>query len=113
MGQGGPSFAKTLIEIKGLSVTNSQAREIKKLYDDMLPFDKKPVTFSPRPLKPPRGRFARSKYRVGNVGVDHVRRCFLSAGTPSCSPGKSRLVEAICLHLCDRYPQAKMTMDQL
>ena len=32
---------------------------------------------------------------------------FLSAGTPSCSPAKSRLVDAICLHLCDRYPQAK------
>jgi hypothetical protein len=31
---------------------------------------------------------------------------FLSARTPSCSPGRSRLVEAICLHLCDRYPQA-------
>lgn len=101
-------LAKALIDIRGLSVTNNQARVIKDLYDDLLDFDKKPVTFSPRPLKSPRGRFARSKqYRVGSVGADHVKRCFLSAGTPFCSPAKSRLVEAICLHLCDRYSHAR------
>ena len=58
-------LARTLIDIKGLSVTNTQAREIKDLYNDLLPFDRKPVTFA---LKPARGRFARSKYRVGNTG---------------------------------------------
>ena len=100
-------LARTLIDIKGLSVTNTQVREIKDLYNDLLPFDRKPVTFALRPLKPARGRFARSKYRVGNTEVDHVKRCFLSAGSPSCSPGKSRLVEAICLNLLERYPQAK------
>ena len=32
-------------------------------------------------------------------------RCFLSAGQPSCSPSKSRVVEAILIHLCDSITQ--------
>ena len=36
----------------------------------------------------------------------------MSAGSPASSPGKSRLVEAICIHLCERFPQArKSTVD--
>lgn len=39
----------------------------------------------------------------------HVQfyRCFLSAGLPSSSPSLSRLVEAICILLCDRITQAR------
>ena len=66
-------MARTFTDIKGLPVTNTQAREIKELYDNLLPFDKKPLSFVPQPLKPVRGRFARSKYRVGNTGADHVK----------------------------------------
>ena len=103
-------LAKALVDLSGLSITNNQARNIKVLYDELLEFDKRPLVFAPRPLKPPQGRFARSKsssYRVGSVTTDHVKRAFLSAGIPSCSPAKSRLVEAICLNLCDRYPREK------
>ena len=99
------------MDLSGLSITNSQARDIKRLYDELLEFDKRPLVFHPCPLKPPRGRFARSKssksYRVGSVTTDHVKRAFLSAGIPSSSPAKSRLVEAICLHLCDHYPRER------
>ena len=100
------------MDLSGLSITNSQARDIidKQLYDELLEFDKRPLVFHPRPLKPPRGRFARSKssksYRVGSVTADHVKRAFLSARIPSSSPAKSRLVEA-CLHLCDHYPRER------
>ena len=38
---------------KGLCVTNTQAREIK---ERLLPYDKKPLSFDPRPLKPARGK---------------------------------------------------------
>lgn len=34
-------------------------------------------------------------------------RCFLSAGSPASFPSKSRVVEAICLKLCDRYTQPR------
>ena len=32
-------------------------------------------------------------------------RCFLSAGSPALSPSRSRVVEAICLHLIQKHPQ--------
>ena len=31
-------------------------------------------------------------------------RCFLSAGSPASSPTKSRVVEAQCVLLCEKYP---------
>uniref|UniRef100_A0A8C4R2N2 Uncharacterized protein n=1 Tax=Eptatretus burgeri TaxID=7764 RepID=A0A8C4R2N2_EPTBU len=38
-----------------------------------------------------------------------MKRCFLSAGSPASSPSKSRVVEAVCIHLCDKFstPQKK------
>lgn len=30
-------------------------------------------------------------------------RCFLSGGSPACSPSKSRVFEALCIHLCDKF----------
>ena len=32
-------------------------------------------------------------------------RCFMSAGSPACSPSKSRVVEAVCIRLCDAIMQ--------
>ena len=34
-------------------------------------------------------------------------RCFLSAGSPAASPAKSRVVEAICIHLCEKISSPK------
>lgn len=34
-------------------------------------------------------------------------RCFLTAGSPASSPMKSRVVEALCLLLCDKYPHPR------
>ena len=34
-------------------------------------------------------------------------RCFLSAGSPASSPARSRVVEAICIRLCQRHPHAR------
>ena len=33
--------------------------------------------------------------------------CFLSAGSPASSPAKSRLVEALCIHLCTEITQPR------
>lgn len=65
-------LARALISLSGLSVTNAQAREIKKLYDDLLPYDKAPLRFEAQPRRPSRGRFARSK--SGHVGLDQMKR---------------------------------------
>ena len=34
-------------------------------------------------------------------------RSFLSAGAPASSPAKSRLVEALCVLLCEKFPAAR------
>ena len=75
-------LARALVALQGLCVTESQASEIKKLYHNLLEFDKKPLVFSPRKLQAPRGRFARSKGQA-IAGVDHIKKfvcvqfCFL------------------------------------
>ncbi len=38
-------LARALLNLSGLSVTNLQAKEIKMLYDDLLPYDKAPLQF--------------------------------------------------------------------
>ena len=65
-------LARALIDLSGLAVTNSQAREIKKLYEALSLYDKKPQEFRPVPRKASRGRFGRSK--SGHVGLDHMKR---------------------------------------
>ena len=68
-------LARALLSISGLSVTNSQAAEIQRLYSDLHEYDRRPLSFKPRRLKPARGRFARAKpYRIGHVGVEAVIR---------------------------------------
>ena len=68
-------LARALLRLSGLCVTNTQAAEIQQLYSELLDYDKKPLTFQPRKMKPTRGRFARQKqYRVGHVGIEAVKR---------------------------------------
>lgn len=105
-------LAKALIGLSGLSVTNSQAKEIKRLYLNLLEFDKRPLMFKSGPYRPPKGRFGRTKRLGGHVNVDSMKRCFLSAGSPASSPAKSRLVEAICILLCAQYPQPRRERGQ-
>lgn len=66
-------LARALINLRGLSVSSTQAAEIKELYSNLLEFDKKPLVFKARLLSSPRGRFGRSKGK-SHVGVDHVKR---------------------------------------
>ena len=54
-------------------VTNTQAEGIKRLYSDLMEYDKKPLTFQPHQLKPSKGRFARRK-STGYVSIEAVKR---------------------------------------
>ena len=67
------ALAKALINLEGLAVTNAQAREIQKLYDDLLEYDKRPIVFKPRLQRSSRGRFARSK-RSGHISLEAMKR---------------------------------------
>ena len=66
-------LATALLALSGLSVTTSQAEKIKKLYDKLLDYDKKPLIFDKRKSRPSRGRFARIK-RSGHVSAETVKR---------------------------------------
>ncbi|XP_072050117.1 uncharacterized protein [Amphiura filiformis] len=102
------ALAQALVSLRGLCVTNKQAQKIKTLWKDLLDFDKKPITFKPVVKKPPQGRFKQTKkYQSGYHGVEAMRRCFLSGGSPALSPARSRLVEAICVHLCAKITQPR------
>lgn len=69
------ALAEALLDLSGLSVTSTAATNILKLYNSLEEFDKRPLTFHPRPQKPPRGRFARTKgYRSGHSTVDNMKR---------------------------------------
>lgn len=87
-----------LVEIKGTSISTCDAENIVSSYEQLSPYDKKPISYG-RVIRSPRGRFGRTKNAGGHVGVDAMKRCFVSAGCPSLPPSKSRVVEAICVHL--------------
>lgn len=67
-------LAKALVKLRGLCVTNSQAKEIQQLYHDLPEFDKRPLVFQPTPRRPSTGRFGRSKRESGHVNVDAMKR---------------------------------------
>ncbi len=87
-----------LVDIKSLSISTLDAEKIVQSYNNLSPYDKKPISYG-RVIKSPKGRFRRSKNQGGHVGVDAMKRCFVSAGSPSMPPSKSRVIEAICVHL--------------
>ena len=92
-------LAVALVNQKTGPVNNLQADSIISLYNNLTDYDKKPLSFH-RHLKPTHGRFSQSKATGGShVGVEAMRRCFISAGSPSHSPKMSRIVEAICINL--------------
>ena len=112
-------LAKLILATEGLSITNREASAITECYDNLEEYDKRPLKYH-QVIRKPRGRFGRSKSsRSGHVGLTAMKRylpflctiiwvlsttflrCFLSAGFPASSPSKSRVVEAICLRLCD------------
>lgn len=123
------ALAEALLGLRGLSVTATQAEKIKSLYAKLTDFDRAPLTYEAKQRKVARGRFARSKgNRSGHVGEEAVKRylilkiyfhlvhhlnhrCFLSGGSPALSPSKSRVVEAICIRLCDKHTQPRRSVE--
>ena len=67
-------LARTLLKFEGIFITNTQAKEIKTLYSELLEFDKWPITFQLRPVNKTRQRFARTKNRVGNETINATKR---------------------------------------
>ena len=66
-------LAEALIALNGLGVTNDQARDIVKLFNNLEEYDKKPLIIYPAREGRLRGTFARSK-RVGHISVEKMKR---------------------------------------
>ena len=69
-------LATALLELKGMCVSASQAEVIKRLYDDLTEFDRKPLIFAPRtPSQKRPGRHGHKRFHhSGHTTVDMVRR---------------------------------------
>lgn len=80
------ALARALLDLHGLAVTTSQAREIQKLYACLDEYDKKPLQFKTLPTKPlVRGRFALArsrKYHTGLLTVDAMKRYSIKSLVP-------------------------------
>ena len=67
-------LAQALVDLKGLCITNQQARVIKELYQDLLEYTKRPLVFRPsEKVTPAQGLFGRTK-RDGHISVDNMKR---------------------------------------
>ena len=71
-------LARALVNLSGLCVSTSEAKEIERLYDDLIDYDKRPLVFQPVVHRPPKGCFARSKRSSGYPTIDHMKRYFQS-----------------------------------
>jgi hypothetical protein len=98
-------LAENLLQLEGLSISNEQVENVIQHYDQLSQFDKDPLRYS-RTIQPARGRFGKSKNSGGHVGQEAMKRCFVSGGSPSLPPSKSRVVEAICIRLFNKITSA-------
>ena len=64
-------LTRDVVNLTGLCVTSSDAKEIRHFYNDLLEYDKRPLVFQPVPHRPPMGRFGRLK-RSGHATVDYI-----------------------------------------
>jgi hypothetical protein len=98
-------LAENLLQLEGLSISNEKVETVIQHYDQPSQFDKDPLHYS-RTIQPARGRFGKSKNSGGHVGQEAMKRCFVSGGSPSLPPSKSRVVEAICIRLFNKITSA-------
>ena len=115
-------LAKTLLSLKGLSISQEQARTVSNLYDQLDSYDKKPLVFTKQYSNRARGRFARSRRHVEDASIDYIKRCLIadlyahvyciSVGA-FCLLGHQHhalhvvVVEALCILLCEKYPHPR------
>ena len=67
-------LARALLSLKGLSLLEGQAKEICGLYEQLDPYDKKPLVFTKRFSHKAKGRFARLRKHIEDASIDYVKR---------------------------------------
>ena len=67
-------LAKALLSLKGLSMSEDQAKVISSLYDQLDSHNKKPLVYSKRYSHKTRGWFAISRGRLEDVSIHYLKR---------------------------------------
>lgn len=104
------ALAAYLVSLRdgSVSLTDTQATEIIRLWNNLHEYDKRPTTFSPRHrTELVKGRFKVPKRRTTCVipGLESTMRCFLGSNAgPAQWPDCNRYVEAVISRLCDLNP---------
>ncbi|KAM4562525.1 uncharacterized protein PAE49_010963 [Odontesthes bonariensis] len=107
------SLAEYLVGLRtetGQTMSNQQASTIVALWQNLLPYDQQRVAYAARhQVRLTTGRFRCSKKRPEfTPGVESTTRCVLaSSGSPAQWPDCSRLVESICVKLCNIHKSPK------
>ncbi|XP_065905191.1 uncharacterized protein [Dysidea avara] len=99
------NLAKLLTELTGIAVSTHQAGQLKALYDALDDYDKQNIKVHLKTLPQLRGRFCRKK-RPGNTHEELMSRSLLSGSPSPLGPKESRIVEAVCILLCQRHLDA-------
>ncbi|CAL8266768.1 unnamed protein product [Boreogadus saida] len=90
------------------ALSEGRVGELIGLYEALSPFDRARVVYPPRYTDGAArgGRFMAAKpARTSIPGVESLRRCLVGQTSgPASSPSASRLVEAVCVQLCNLYP---------
>ena len=95
-------LAQALLKLKGISVLDSEANNVITLYQNLEEYDKKPLTYKAVSNEPVSGSFQQKK-RGGHYDVVKMKRAFLGGKARIMKPSKSRITEALCIHLCQRF----------
>ncbi|XP_028513840.1 uncharacterized protein LOC114574708 [Exaiptasia diaphana] len=105
------ALAEYLVSLRGsdtMAISNSQAKDIVRMWNKLDAYDKKPTKFAPRHrTKLAKGKFKQPKKRSSIVipGLDSTKRSFLGTSSgPAQWPDCNRYVEAIIIKLCDIHP---------
>ena len=107
------SLAEYLVGLRtetGQTLSSQQASTITALWQNLLPYDQQRVAYAARhQVRLTTGRFMCSKKRAEfTPGVASTTRCVLaSSGSPAQWPDCSRLVESICVKLCNIHKSPK------
>jgi len=98
-------LAEYLVSLDSVNcITNRQAERIVQLWDRLSDRDRQRLVYTRRYRdRLLTGRFRQKGRRSFLPGRDSVRRAFLGHGTPAQKPGLSRLVDAVCSRLYNKY----------
>ncbi|XP_066528394.1 uncharacterized protein [Hoplias malabaricus] len=104
-------LARYLVDLRDEAcLSEKQVADIVALWNRLPDVDKQRVSYQSRH----RERLLQGRFKASHAkstvssGVESLKRCLLGEGTgPAQWPDASRLVEAICLELCDVHPHGR------